>query len=319
VTIELTHNIQCSALSKALPNEVFSPDTPNNATYTLLNNARWSQTTILAPGCVFQPASADHISQGIKVLVAGSCRFAIKAGGHNPIPGANNINGGVSIDLGLLNQTALSTDRSFVSLGAGGRWGTAYDTFVEDGILFPGGLCGTTGVGGVSIGGGESYLQPRVGWVVDNVLNYEIVLASGEIVNANQTSNSDLFKALKGGGSNFGIVTRADVAAFEQGNIWAGQIIVPALPQTVEATLLATTNFTTQNNVNPNLGAQIVFTYSNGSSVIIASIASTDGTVNPEALQGFTTLQPQIANTVGLRSLSAVVHELDANQHSGYR
>lgn len=251
--------------------------------------------------------------------MAGSCQFAIKSGGRNPIPGANNINGGVSVDLGLLNQTVLSADRKFISLGAGARWGAAYDTFADDGILFPGGLCGTTGVGGVSVGGGESYLQPRVGWVVDNVLNYQVVLASGDIVNAKQTSNKDLFKALKGGGSNFGIVTRADIAAFEQGDIWAGQVIVPALTTTIEATLLATTNFTTQNNVNPNAGAQIVFICSNGSAVIISSIASTDGTVNPEALQGFTAVQPQIGNTVRLRSMSNVVHELDQNQDNGFR
>ena len=317
--IELACTLQCSALSKALPSEVFSPGKPENNTYTLLNNARWSKTTILAPGCIFQPTSVDHVSKGIQVLVAGLCQFAIKSGGHNPIPGANNINGGVSIDLGLLNQISLSADRTSVSLGAGGRWGAAYDAFADDGILFPGGLCGPNGVGGVSIGGGQSYVQPRVGWVVDNVLNYEIVLASGKIVNANQTSHSDLYKALKGGGNNFGIVTQVDVAAFEQGDIWAGEIIVPGSPQTLEATLQATVKFTAQNNVNPNLGAQIVVTYSNGSAIIVFSIASTDGIVNPEGLQSFTAVQPQIANTVKLRSLGDVVHELDKNQDNGFR
>lgn len=324
ITIELTYDPQCDALTETLPNEVFSPETGNTTTngtiYDLLNNARWSKTSVLAPGCVFRPASAEHVSQGLKVLVNRSCPFAIKAGGHNPIPGSNNIDGGVSVDVGLLNHTSLSADRTFVSLGSGVRWGQAYDTFVEsEGILFPGGLCGQTGVGGVLLGGGESYLQPRVGWGVDSVLNYEIVLASGEIVNANQTSNKDLFRALKGGGSNFGIVTRADVSVVKQGDIWAGQIISPGIPQTLEATLQATTNFTAQNNLNPNVGAQVVITFSNGTATIISSIASTDGTVNPEVLQGFTAVQPQIANTVKTRSLSNVVHELDSNQADGYR
>lgn len=180
-------------------------------------------------------------------------------------------------------------------------------------------MCGGTGVGGVTIGGGESYLQPRVGWAVDNVLNYEIVLASGKIVNANQASNKDLFKALKGGGSNFGIVTRVDFAAVKQTEIWAGQIIIPGFPQTLESTLRATVDFTAQNNQNPNVGAQVVLTFSNGTAVIVCSIASTDGTANPVALQGFNAIQPQISNTVKLRSLTDVVRELDTNQANGLR
>lgn len=310
---------QCNALSKVLPHEVFSPGPSPNNTYDLLNNNRWSKTTILTPSCIFQPASAEHVSKGIKALVAESCKFAIKAGGHNPIAGANNINGGVSVDLGLLNQTVLSPDRKFVGLGAGGKWGAAYDAFADEGYIFPGGLCGGTGVGGVTIGGGESYLQPRVGWGVDSVLNYEVVLASGEIVNANQKSNSDLYRALKGGGSNFGIVTRADVAAVKQKNIWAGQVIIPGFPATLNATQRAIVDFTAQNNDNPNVGAQIVLTFSNGTAVIVASIASTDGTADPKELQAFTGIQPQISSTAKTRTLSDVVHELDANQANTYR
>jgi hypothetical protein len=302
-----------------LPNEVFSPSHGTD-TYNRLNNARWSDTTILSPGCIFQPKSTKDVSRGLKVLANKKCQFAIKSGGHNPNPGANNINGGVSIDLGLLNQISLAADRSYVSLGAGSTWGAAYDKFTgEEGLLFPGGLCGTTGVGGVSLGGGQSYLLPKLGWVVDSVLNYEVVLASGDIVNANQKSHPSLFKALKGGGSNFGIVTRADVATFEQTDIWAGQVITPALPTTVEAALQATTNFTELANSHPNSGAQVVLTYTNGSAIIISSVASNDGTVNPEPLQAFTALQPQLGNTVSLRSMSNVVKELDSNQASGYR
>ncbi|KAF7588225.1 hypothetical protein BBP40_006008, partial [Aspergillus hancockii] len=309
----------CQSLSRALPNEVFSPSNGSD-TYTKLNNARWSDTTILSPGCIFQPKSAKDVARGLKVLVNKKCQFAIKSGGHNPNPGANNINGGVSIDVGLLNGISLAPDRSSVSLGAGSTWGAAYDKFTgEEGLLFPGGLCGTTGVGGVSLGGGQSYLLAKLGWVVDSVLNYEVVLASGDIVNANQKSHPDLFKALKGGGSNFGIVTRADIATFEQTDIWAGQVITPALPATVEAALHATTNFTEQANFHPDAGAQVIFTYTNGSAVIISSIASNDGTENPEPLQAFTALQPQLGNTVSRRSMSNVVKELDSHQASGYR
>jgi hypothetical protein len=97
--------------------------------------------------------------RAIKLLATRNCKFAIKSGGHNLIPGANDIDFGVSIDLQYLNQTSLVADRSFVTLGAGGNWINSYQAFAGVGISFPGGLCNTTGIGGVTIGGGQVPLQ----------------------------------------------------------------------------------------------------------------------------------------------------------------
>ncbi|KAJ9144961.1 FAD binding domain-containing protein [Pleurostoma richardsiae] len=315
----------CAKLSSTLPDAVFFPDSAAGGTYEGLNQ-RWSGTSILAPGCIFRPSSSQELSTAVQILTADgpgnetACQFAIKSGGHMAVPGANDINEGVSINLVWLNETSVSEDKSFVTLGAGGTWSNAYATLTNDGIAFPGGLCGGTGIGGLSLGGGESLFQPKVGWLIDNVLNYEVVLASGEIVNANQTSNPDLYRALKGGSSNFGIVTKVDVAAFPFTGMWAGQIIVPAIEPWVSLVLAATTNFTANNNDNVNAGIQVVFTYlSNGTAVIDIAIASTDGTVNPEILQNFTSLQPQILNTVGVRSLPSLVAEVDLVQPDGFR
>jgi len=288
--------------------------------FQVLNTDRFSNTAILNPNCIFRPTSAQQVSQAVKTLTARQCQFAVKAGGHTPIAGWNNINNGVSMDLVWLNHTELAADRSFVRLGSGGTWSNAYDTFVNDGIAFPGGLCGTTGVGGVSLGGGESYFQPAVGWVVDNVLNYEIVLATGEIVNANETSNPDLFKALKGGSSNFGIVTQVDVAAFDYDKMWAGQVTVLQTPQSVDTGLRALTNFTAVNNEIIHAGVQAVFTtFANGSKIMDFAISATDGQENPPVLQPFTSLQPHIFSTVHLRTLSDTVHEVNVVQPKGYR
>jgi FAD/FMN-containing dehydrogenase len=90
----------------------------------------------------------------------------------------------------------------------------AYAAFSNQKIAFPGGICDGVGVGGISTGGGQSLFLPKVGGLVDNILNYEVALASGAVVHASQNSNSDLFKALKGGRTNFGIVTKVNVAAF---------------------------------------------------------------------------------------------------------
>ena len=80
------------------------------------------------------------------------------------------------------------------------------------------------GVGGLTLGGGISYFSPQVGFTCDTVVNFEIVLASGQLVNANSTSHADLYRALKGGMNNFGVVTRFDLATIEYHGILGGSI-----------------------------------------------------------------------------------------------
>lgn len=100
-----------------------------------------------------------------------------------------------------------------------------------------GGRSATVGVGGFVLGGGISFWSMRQGWVCDNVKNFEVVLASGEIVNANKHTNTDLFKVLKGGSNNFGIVTRIDLPTFEQQKLWGGHVTYPfsTAPQQLRA------------------------------------------------------------------------------------
>lgn len=88
---------------------------------------------------------------------------------------------GIVVDLSFLNATTLSADRIFVSLGVGGTWGNAYTALNGTGVAFPGGRVKSAGIGGLTLGGGHSWLTPKVGWVADNVLNYETVLALGEL------------------------------------------------------------------------------------------------------------------------------------------
>jgi hypothetical protein len=307
----------CQSLKSKIPGQVFLS---NEAQYTTLNTQRWSNTSILAPSCVFQPQTIQDVSKGVKLLSSKSCAFSIKSGGHNPLPGANNIDGGVSVVLGALNSIDLAADGTTVKLGTGARWGQVYAKFADKGLFVPGGLCGGTGIGGVSTGGGESYLLASHGWVVDNVVNYQIVLASGAIVDANKKSNPDLFKALKGGGNNFGVVTRIDVAALRVPKLWGGSIIVPYFPDSAYATLNALTEFTTLNNKEVHNGAQVVVTYtSSGQAIIALSLASTDGTANSTGLAPFTKIQPQVMNTMGMRTISDITTELDQNQADGFR
>lgn len=143
---------------------------------------------------------------------AGDWHIAVRSGGHS-LGYANNIDTGVTIDLGMLDQATYSHDTNLASIGTGGRWKDVYAKLHQQGVLVTGGRDGGVGVGGFLLGGGLTYFMGRHGFGCDSIQNYEVVLANGSIVNANRDENADLWKALKGGGSNFGIVTRFDMEA----------------------------------------------------------------------------------------------------------
>jgi FAD/FMN-containing dehydrogenase len=126
------------------------------------------------------------------------CQFAVRSGGHTPIPGSNNINNGVTIDLLYMNGTTYNAETELASISPAARWGSVYAALEPLGRMVAGGRGSTVGVGGFLLGGGISHHAPRVGLSCDNVVNFEVVLADGRIMNANNTSNADLFTALKG-------------------------------------------------------------------------------------------------------------------------
>ncbi len=198
-------------------------------------NIRWSVTAMLHPSCIIQPVDTAGVAHTVRILSAAACPFAVKSGGHTPTPGANDINNGITIDFRYINETTLSSDRRSVTLGVGSTWLQAYTQLNDTGVAFPGGRYGLVRVGGLTLGGGLSFFSPKVGWVADNVLNFEVVLASGEVVNASSTNHSHLFRALKGGSSNFGIVTRVKIQTFEStGRLWGGSVAYPCNDNTTE-------------------------------------------------------------------------------------
>ena len=118
-----------------------------------------------------------------------------------------------------LASVSLNDNHSVARVGAGATWIDVYQHLDASGMQVSGGRNGNVGVGGLLVGGGISHFTTKLGWACDSVVNYELVLSNGSLVNANKDSNSDLFFALKGGGNNFGVITRYDLATFPQGNI----------------------------------------------------------------------------------------------------
>ncbi|RDW78453.1 hypothetical protein BP5796_06305 [Coleophoma crateriformis] len=209
----------CSLLSIFAPGAVTASSSPS---YQPL--VYWSaQQAELTPTCRIDVASATDISTTIKVSKLARCPFAVKSGGHAAFAGGSSIQDGILVNLAKLNQVVLSPDQKTASVGPGLTWYDVYTKLDPLNVSVVGGREAGVGVGGLTLGGGISYFSGRYGWACDNVNNYEVVLADGSIVNASPTRYSDLYWALRGGsGTNFGIVSRFDLAAFPQGLLWGG-------------------------------------------------------------------------------------------------
>jgi FAD/FMN-containing dehydrogenase len=132
--------------------------------------------------------------------------IAVRGGGHNA-GGLGVADGALVIDLSRLRSTTVDPVEHVVRADAGCTWGDVDHATVGFGMATPSGIVGSTGVAGLTLGGGIGYLARRFGLTVDNLLAADVVLADGSFVRASQTSHSDLFWALRGGGGNFGVVT----------------------------------------------------------------------------------------------------------------
>jgi FAD/FMN-containing dehydrogenase len=140
------------------------------------------------------------------------------------------------LDLGLMRNVSVNEENQTVTFEGGCLWGDVDDALWPHGLATVGGTVSHTGVGGLILHGGYGILTGRYGLAIDQVISLEVVLADGNIVNVSETENPDLFWAMRGAGSNFGVVTKFTSKAYPQSDIWGGMIMFTAdkLPQLVD-------------------------------------------------------------------------------------
>ena len=159
-----------------------------------------------SPGVVIRAASADDVAAGIGFARSHDVPLAIRGGGHSA-PGLGTIDDGVVIDLAPLSAVNVDAAGRTVAVGGGATLTQVDAATAEVGMATPLGILGTTGVGGLTLGGGIGHLARKHGLTIDNLLGADVVLADGSKVTASPDENADLFWALRGGGGNFGVVT----------------------------------------------------------------------------------------------------------------
>ncbi|KAM5346109.1 hypothetical protein ACJ41O_009114 [Fusarium nematophilum] len=226
---------------------------PGSAAYESARHEYWSREQIDAlPACFFCPEAASEVSLALIILQHTQCPFAIKSGGHGRSLGESSIQDGVTIDLKNLNHIRPSEDRTNVDIGPGNRWLDVYSTLDPLGLTVVGGRAGGVGVGGFILGGGISFLSNKYGLATDNVEAFEVVLADGQVKTASPTENPDLYKALRGGGANLGVVTSFKLTAHPQASMWGGTKVYDL--EHGESLLSTFWDYGHDNNRNINMG-----------------------------------------------------------------
>lgn len=285
------------------------------------------QESQLKPLCVVSPTTVEDVSVAVSALSSAaaavdaseksSCQFAIRSGGHAPFVGAANIANGVTIDLRGLGTVDVSSDRTIASVGVGATWGDVYSKLDPLVLSVAGGRAAQVGIGGLTTGGGISYFSTRYGWTCDTVSNFEVVLANGTIVNANAEQNSDLLFALRGGSNNFGVVTRVDLQAFEQGPIWGGTVFYPL--STIDQHLKAFVDLNSADAYDEYASLITSFGFAAGQgSAVVNSIEYTKAVENPPVFQALMEI-PSFYSTMRIANMADISTEQGSFQPNGKR
>jgi hypothetical protein len=207
------------------------------------------------------------------------------------------------IDLALFNQIKFDAANQVVRVGSGARWGDVYQALEPHNVTAVGGRLNDIGVGGFILGGGLSWLSPKYGLACDNVVNFEIVLANGTLVNANASNSNDLFRALKGGSNNFGIVTHFTLRTYPLGAVWGG--IRYYAPEQLPALISAFAEYQTGPQ-DPDASIMIQAPLTNSSFGILLNLAYARPVIDPPAFDAFKDI-PVALDATSISRYSALI------------
>ena len=179
------------------------------------------------PAIVVQAIDTADVAAAIAVARENGILLSVKSGAHNVNGFASN-DGGLVIDLSGMRSVMVDPVKRLAMVGGGALWGDVDHATHAYGLATPGGILSTTGVAGLTLGGGFGYLTRQYGLCADNVVSAELVTANGAILTASANENPDLFWAIRGGGGNFGVVTRFTFKLHPVSTVYGGPIFYPA-------------------------------------------------------------------------------------------
>ena len=197
--------------------------TPEDAAY---DEARRVYNAMIdrRPRVVVRCAGVDDVVAAVNFAREAGLSIAVRGGSHS-VPGFGTADDAVVIDLVRMQEVEVDPTRKTARAQGGATWGAFNDATHEHGLATTGGIISTTGVGGLTLGGGIGYLSRGCGLSCDNLRAAEVVTADGRIVTASAHENEDLFWALRGGGGNFGVVTAFEYDLHPVREVYGGPIL----------------------------------------------------------------------------------------------
>lgn len=216
-------------LKKQCRGEIILPDNKN------FNQAKSIYNGMIdkRPAVIVKCKNIPDVVHAVKIAHENQLEVAIKSGGHNGA-GLALVDNGLVIDLSEMKGIEVNQETKTAQIQPGNLLREIDAETHKFGLALPSGIIGTTGISGITLGGGLGYLSRKGGLTIDNLLECKVVLYTGEVVVANKASHPDLFWALRGGGGNFGVVVSFTFKLLEVKNVYAGPMFWP-LEQAKEA------------------------------------------------------------------------------------
>ncbi|WYZ41154.1 hypothetical protein EsH8_V_000049 [Colletotrichum jinshuiense] len=268
---DLVCSIACNSLKLVFGDAAL--DTRGEEAYSNFTGSYWSSNQAeVSPYCIFKPSKPADVSVAVLLSRLTQCPFAAKSGGHAAMAGASSIEGGITISFMNMKGITLSADKSIAAIEPGNIWGPVYEELTKSDLSVVGGRLYNIGVGGLTTGGGISFFSGVYGWACDNVESFDVVLANGIIVRATATQYTDLYRALRGGGNNFGLVVSFNLRTIPLAGseMWGGSRY--HTEDTFPAVASAFTNIIANAPEDPKAGVYIVWSYTSGTKIAIPAL-----------------------------------------------
>ncbi|HXV75539.1 MAG TPA: FAD-binding oxidoreductase [Candidatus Polarisedimenticolaceae bacterium] len=215
--------MKIDVLRGSLRGRVVEPDDPGYDDDRALYNGMIDKR----PRAIAHCTDVADVIAAVRFAAEHEMLLAIRGGGHNG-PGLGSCDGGLVLDLSAMNDRRVDIANATVRVGPGCTQGDVDHATHPFGLAVPAGIVSTTGIAGLTLGGGHGYLTRRFGLTIDNLLEADVVLADGSFVTCNQRQHDDLFWAVRGGGGNFGVVTSFKFRAQPVRTIYGGPVFFDA-------------------------------------------------------------------------------------------
>ena len=271
------------------------------------------------PSAIVRVTNVEDVSRVIATARSEGFELAVRSGGHS-IVGHSTTDGGLVIDLREMSKIDIDPAERTAWVETGATALQVTEALVPHGLAIGFGDSGSVGVGGITLGGGIGFLVRKFGMTIDSVLAAEVVTADGRHRRVDAEHEPDLFWAIRGGGGNFGVVTRIQFRLNKLPNFTGGILILPATPGTiagfVAASLAASEELSTICNVMPAPPMPFLPAEVHGRLVILAFVAfAGDDEAATRAIAPFRALATPLADMVKPGPYVAMYQPEDPNYH----